>query len=498
MSNQPLTEFGYSAGYQRQEANLDVHKLLSYFPKWSLSNKSYLSNAAKIFSPVNDGIENIYFDSEAIVYNNIAIAPDFETPSSCYRSVYTDLKQSHTTTVANIVNTGSVKISSLMNAPITKVLASEDVNGLEVYEFEYDPNEYGVARPLKVLNLDCVLYIKQAQDFTETEYPFIVEVSGHTVAGDYITESITIASPHVYATHNRFKIITAINSTYRLTVSNRLNLSDSHSYTNYGRVKRAASISGGLFEPIIDKTENSLSVNGFTDSSVIDIFRFNSVDMSHLYVSNYMDVIGYANSKLYVGKLHLPVELNLNINSSYNNNQFVYVDSETSIIGESVQFTINLDNIKEIFGDNYIQILVERGSDKTYITDEVYGVADSNTWINQSVKKSSIVFTVPLEDNTPILVRLYVAHLEEYFCAGTILPQVHYKIFNTNDLTGIDEDYEPLLLLNNKLMLLDRVETGVCSPVDYYPVYKELSIIRDGFTYDDVYIYTLTDFVITG
>lgn len=498
MSNQLLTEFGFTPGYTRQESNLDAHKLLSYFPKWSLSYKSYISNASKIFNPINDGIENLYFDNEAILYNNIAIAPDFETPSSCYRSLYVDNKSSYTTNLGTIVNVGAAKVGSLMNAPISKVYKGDDIYGLEFYVAEYDPAIYPAIRPFKIFNFDYVLYIKHVDEFANIDYPFLVDIFGHNVDGEYITERIEIAGPYVYASHNKFKVIMRIESKYKIQISSYLNLGEDHSYTNYARPKRTCGIAGRLFEPIFNIEESSISVNGFTDSSIVDVFRFNSVPMSYMYVSNYMDVIGYRENKLYVGKLHLPIEMNMDINSSYNNNQFVYVDTETSIIGESVQFVINIANIQEIFGDNYIQILVERGDDKTYITDEVYGVSDSNTWINQSVKKSNIVFNVPLEDYRPIIVKLYIAHLEEYFCAGTILPLIHYKIFNTNNLTDMIENHVPLAIVNNKLYLLDREVTGVCLPIDHYPVYKELSIVRDGFTYDDNYIYTLNDFEITG
>lgn len=456
-------------------------------PRWSSAHSVETSNFAKVFSPVSTALMGIYFNIEDAILNNVVNY----IPSECDTTIYTMINKYDdeiiTGSFGTIYKLGEANTSQLSDAPISGIILNDEF----IFDnyFQYIHTDYTSVVSQLFINSN-VLYIKHNDTFSELEYPITVKLSGITEYNIYITEEISINGPYVYATDASFKLLHKVECKYSLAISNHIDLSEDHNYAIPNVNKKIFTRAGELFDPIIEYADTSLVLNYFNGDSIVDEYLFQTIELDYLFLSAVNDVIGYANNQLYAGKLHIPVELNLNVNSSYNNNQFIYADQTTSIVGDNIRFVVNLENIREIFGDEYIQIVIEHDGDKTFIKQDITGSSDDNTWINQIALGNQIAFSLSVADEKPIVVKVYINNYDEYMCAGTYVAQVHYRIFPI-EVSGSEKQ---LIIYNNKLCILTNTSTSECPIFDNKPLYRSVNFIRDAFTVDSNNIYTQFDF----
>lgn len=144
-----------------------------------------------------------------------------------------------------------------------------------------------------------------------------------------------------------------------------------------------------------------------------------------------------------------------------------------------------------MFQDAYIQVIIENDGNKTFLDQAISGTLNDNTWINQAIFGDSIVFSIPISNNSPIIVKLYINGFDQYLAAGCIVNQIHYREFA---IPGVFEGSDQLIIKNNKLCIMMSQNTDTCSAFYGIPVYHEVDIIRDGYTLDANNIYTQFDF----
>lgn len=479
---------GVTPNYVRQVSNMDYARLMSYMPKWSAANFVETSNFSKVFSPIGRLLTGAYFNIETCIANNVVNYMPTEIATKVYSAVNIGYTSPYTTIAhGDIYGIGEAITTELADAPISGLIFDDGF----FFEDKYSQAFAATEDVAKVFINSNILYITISDAYDTIEYPAKIIISGITEFGTYIDELIYVSGPYTYATKASFKMLSRIESDYNVVVANFIDLSSTHAYTISGVNKKIFTNTGEIFEPIIDYDNNKLFINVFDGNSIVDEYVFNTMQMDYLFVSGSQDVIGYKESKLYCGKLHIPIEEQLNVNSSYNNNDFVYSNKQSSYIGDEVKFTIHLENIREVFQDAYIQVIIENDGNKTFLNQAISGTLNDNTWVNQVALGDSIVFSIPISNNSPITVKLYINGFDQYLAAGCIVNQIHYREFAT---PGIFEGINQLVIRNNKLCIMMSQNTDTCSAFNGIPVYHEVDIIRDGYTLDANNIYTQFDF----
>lgn len=490
MSN-PILYTGVTANYTRQISNMDYSRLMAYMPKWSAANFVETSNFTKIFAPIGKTLTGMYFNMEESIANNVVEYLPTECLSSLYVAVDHDYETTYNTLAHGAIHRlGEAITSQLSDAPISGIVLGDGF----FFNEKYTETFTGTLAINQLFLNSNILYLQVTDSLDVSDYPIRIIVSGITEYGIHIDEEVEILGPHTYATKAAYKVINRIESEYTVQISNFIDLATTHSYVVLDVNKKIFTRSGALFEPIIDYDANKLFINHFNGNAIVDEYIFDTEEMDYLFVSASEDVIGFKSGELYCGKLHIPVELQLDVNSSYNNNDFIYLDKTNTYIGDTVVATIDLTNIREIFGNEYIQVIVESNGQKVFISQNINGTFDDNTWINQATLGDKIVFSTPITDTNPIVMKLYINGFDQYLAAGVYVSQIHYRKFA---IDGIESGTNQLLIRNNKLCILTEHNTSDCDQFDGLPIYNEISLIRDGYTIDNNNIYTQFDFGLT-
>ncbi len=487
MSNTVLYT-GVTANYERQLSNMDYSRLMAYMPKWSAANFVETSNFAKIYAPVAQTLTGIYFNMEDYIANSVVEY----LPTECISAIYTAVNRDYGTTYSTLAHgaiyqVGEAITSKLSDSPISGIVLDD----LFFFNEKYSSVFTGTSSIGQLFINSNVIYIQVTDSIDVSDYPIRVIISGITEHGLHIDEEIEVTGPYTYSTKGAYKMLSRIESGYTIHISNFIDLSSRHSYIVADVNKKIFTKRGALFEPIIDYDATKLFINNFNGNSIVDEYIFDTEELDYLFVSASEDVIGFKDDELYCGKLHIPVELQLNVNSSYNNNDFIYLDKTSTYIGDEVVVTIDLGNIREIFGNEYIQVVIESDEQRVFLSQVMSGTFDDNTWINQSVLSDKIVFSTPIPNTNPIVFKLYVSGFDQYFAAGICVNKIHYRKFA---ISGISNGDNQLIIRNNKLCIFIQDSNSNCTQFDNLPLYKEISFIRDGYTVDNNNIYTQFDF----
>jgi hypothetical protein len=454
--------------FYRDQLNTDTMRLMSYLPKWSSANKNFLSNFSKVNSPYGDTISNMFFDMANIITVNLSTESFFEYPTALYSSVLVSPPLYIKIDNKNFENIGYAKSSSILNYPISSIKEEKIVypsklsfikNRAEVFDG-------------KLLSKDCIIYIQPTSAISNPE---IITIFGFNSEGSEISESLVLINTNAISTKLKYKFITDISSNVDLKVSTYISTDSCHSFrSSLLHPKRIANNNGAFFDPVINIDVNSIEINqelGLNKSTIRRFYCENNID--NLFVSNLMDILYLSGGRLFAAKPRLRVETPIDINSSYNNNDVVYIDNSSPIIGEVVNFTIDINKAANIFDSENIQILVTHGDNKYFVTQDVGLSTSKDTWIKLSNRKANISFGFPINDLDDITVKVYSYGFASYFCAGS-----HVDYINSYHLM---DNVDDMIIFNNKLV------------VEKDSQFFELKPSRLCFVYDDSYIYTDTN-----
>lgn len=479
---------GVTANYERQLSNMDYSRLMAYMPKWSAANFVETSNFTKIFAPIGKTLTGIYFNMEDHIANSVVEY----LPTECISAIYMAVNHGYGTTYntlehGTIHQVGEAVTSKLSDSPISGIILDD----LFFFNEKYNSVFSGTSSISQLFINSNVLYIQVTDSIDVSDYPIRVIISGITEHGLHIDEEVEVTGPYIYSTKGAYKMLNRIESNYTIRVSNFIDLSSRHSYIVADINKKMFTRGGVLFEPIIDYDATKLFINNFNGNSIVDEYIFDTEELDYIFVSASEDVIGFKNGELYCGKLHIPVELQLDVNSSHNNNDFIYLDKTSTYIGDNVVVTVDLGNVREIFGNEYIQVVIESNGQRVFLSQLMNGTFDDNTWINQSILSDKIMFSTPIPNTNPIVFKLYVSGFDQYFSAGICVNKIHYRKFA---ISGISNGDNQLIIRNNKLCIFAQDSDSNCLQFDNLPLYREISFIRDGYTVDNNNIYTQFDF----
>lgn len=454
--------------YPRDQLNTDINRFMSYMPKWSSANKNFLSNYCKVNAPLADTISNMFFDMACISVSNISSEPFFEYPTELYASVHVDEPIYAEKDSIKYENAGYVNAASILNYPITRIV-SEDRGFVSKISFVINANSNFQGT---LLSKNSIVYVKPLVQVSELKF---IEIFGLDENGNDIHESLSIVNSNIVASKFKYKYIRDIYADMDVKVSTYIDTSSEHVFrSGILPPKRIANQFGAFFDPIISVVDNTVEFSeelGLNKSTVRRFSVENQID--NLFVTNLLDIIYLSEGDLYACKPRLRVEAKVNINSSYNNNDIVYVDNASPKIGESIYFTVDTDKALAAFDSTQIQVCVIHGEDQFFITQSVGQSLSKDTWIELANRKSNITFGLPVIDDKDIVVKVYGYGFMSYFCAGGHVDQI--------DSYKIAEDVDDFFIYNNSLY------------IERNDLFYKPKLSRLCFTFDNSFIYTDTD-----
>ncbi len=456
--------------YPRDKLNTDINRFMSYMPKWSSANKNFLSNYAKITAPLADTISNLFFDMSAMAVANTSTEPFFEYPTELYQSVRVGKPIFVEQDQFKYENVGYVHASSILNYPITRII-SEQLGYVSKISLNVVAGSYFSGT---LLSKNSILYIKPVNKIDDIVY---VDIYGRDDRGNDLYERLFFTNTNTISSKFKYRYIKDVYTNIDINVSTYINTSLSHSFlSSILPPKRIANLKGAFFDPVVSISDDTIEFDEELGLNRSTVRRFSvEHNIENIFVTNLLDIIYLSNKTLYSSKPRLRVESKVSINSSYNNNDIVYVDNISPKIGESVYFTVDTAKALSAFDSTQIQICVIHGEDQFFITNDVGQSASKDTWINLANRKSNISFGLPIVDDKDIVVKVYGYGFMSYFCAGG-----HIDIIDSYKIADNVDDF---IIYNNGLY------------IERDGAYYKPKLSRSCFAYDDSFIYTDVDLV---
>ena len=452
--------------FNREMSNLDSTRMMTYLPKWASGYRNVLSNYAKLTMPISNTISNIREEVNNICVANINTESFFEYPSEIYRSIIVGDPIYAKLDNEIYENIGQLKFACITNYPFGKVKSIDKSQCVMISK----DIESAVNNRL-FIGSDSIIYITPKENTTSQK---TIQIFGCNSNGDEIHEDIVINNSNTVATKFKYSFIVNIESEINLNVSTYIDCENVFSFTSeLLPTKRIVNEDGIYFDPIIKRDNGYIEFVNQNGYMLNTVRRFNIGNYDKIFITNLLDVITLKDKKLYCCKPSLFIDPNIEINSSFNNNDIIDVDNTNPVIGEIVNFTINISKALEIFDSTKIQIQISNGSSTGYVSSNI-AYTDSDSWIDLSNRKSNISFGMPIENNNSIIVRVYAYGFSSYLCAGVQVNSLNpIQIYD-----GIDD----IFIYNNKLF-------GIIDGVNY-----KINLSRSCFVTNGSYMYTDIDF----
>ena len=390
------------SGIKRKRNNLELHKILSNFPKWSFANQSFLSNAAKISEPIfNRLMETQAYAINMTAANMINAHETTEFLSTMYTSSFAREPLEVITDVGIFQHSGHVLENWFDSYPITNayLLKSKAFN----YSYQYVPTETFNRLSLP---FETKLYVTLT-DNVERD----VTIVGINSKGQPIKETVNILPQVSSCTMNKYKAVIGIYADASFDISSYPKTDSYRSgYIDYKRIVDKA---GDYFEPsfVIDGIDRNTIVvkNAFKDE-----YRFTTDHIIDKFVvTENLDILYISEQSLYACKPFLDTRLNLGLNSTFNNNTICNVNSEDSVMGENIIFTINIDRIKSLSDVFYLKL------NDSYI-DLLGNVLTTRKAFKAHQLPSAARFSKTKSNNEPYILSIEIENIQEVYKCGVV------------------------------------------------------------------------------
>lgn len=453
---QELTPYRYN--------NLDIHRFLSNFPVWSSAHKNYFSNSSKMISPILEGVSLSldYFDS-VVENNNTLDQIHFgykEYDHYIYSSRIPKILRTEHGFGYYIGEDGQISLESV---PISK-FETKDSYPYSLKEYVYD----GTSHPSNlVFDFENNIFIQS--DEASIINPVLFVVYGLNKKGETVSEEIALLSRVATESLNKYLVIYSIMTEARsFKVSNHLDCVSELSYTlNIGLAKRISSpLSGDYFEPRFEVDGTSLRILNASKNSIAEEFTFHLENVPEkIFISNLLDVVYLYNDTLYSGKLMLDYYSIDSVNSTTNNNPFVFIDDENTPVGGSFITTVDIGKLSSELGSSNLSISLKNEDDTLYLQQDGTFSALQNDWIPTTNLRNKVTFSTLVQNTSPYIIELKIDNRPDEFIAINYQNVINEKVVleNTSKLFFYNKD------------LWTKLTTGECP-------HKILDPIRLGYT----------------
>lgn len=401
---------------KRKRSNLELHRWLSYMPKWSFANKSHLSSYAKLSDFSYLSLTDIA--SKPIIKSAINMTNAIDTIDYNRYNYQLPVHKSTKLVVSDVgvcENIGHSDYVSFDSYPITNCYITEG----KIYSYEY---EYNTDDSFQRFNLpiECFLYLT-SYDNTEDD----VTIVGLDKNGVLIKDKFKLHPRISHKSINKYKAVIGV---YSRTSFNISTTSKSDSYiTGYIDSKRIVDIDGNYFEPFFKQDELDPTVLNITKDNGIDIYKFRvNKTIDKFVVTENLDLFFVSDNTLYSAKMYLDVALNAGITPTYNNNDICQSVYDNVMDGEYIEIDINTKNIEKI--GKYFSIKMNNGNNEIWFNKN--GL-ETNTreLINVKECHNKIVIRKQKLNNLPYIFTVFVNEIKEVFQSGIIDNNIEtYKI----------------------------------------------------------------------
>lgn len=395
------------SGIKRKQDNLELYRWLSYAPKWSFANKSFLSNYSKLTSGIYNYVKNI--EAKPIycaAYNYVNSQDTFDFNPYIFKKPIVKVPKEVITNMGVFEYIGQNNVQSINSYPITNMYL-EEVKPL-VFEYEYDTDqEFSRFKLSKNVSLYITLTDNIEADVT---------IVGLDADGKLIKDSIHILPRISHKTVMKYSAVIGIYSSVSLVIST---MSKSDSYVSgYIDYKRITDMSGDYFEPFFSvdiEDPNVLCVKKLDER---DVYKFRlEREIDKFVVTENLDILYISNNILYSAKPYFDVAANLNINSTYNNNDICSVAYDDVTDGDNINFIINTSAISGI--TKLFTVKIENGASTQYLSGNQLLVADK-TSISTNGIRSKVQFSIQKLNKDPYIVSIQCEGIREVFQCGVI------------------------------------------------------------------------------
>lgn len=448
---------------KRKRSNLELHRWLSYMPRWSFAHKSHLSSYAKLsdysYSLITDIGAKSIIKSATNMHNAIETVDYNEYNYSL--PVYKKTKLA-ISDVGKCENIGPIEYTTFDQYPVSGCYLEED--SLINYKYEFNTDEsferFSIPR-------ECFLYLTSVDNNEDT-----IKIVGLNKKGQLVTDSLKLHPRISHKTINKYKAVIGIYSKSSFIIST---LSESDSYiTGYIDSKRITDMEGNYFEPFFSVDSIDPTVLNITKDNGIDVYKFKvGHPIDKFVVTENLDLFFISNQILYSAKMYLDVSINIGITSTYNNNDICDSNYEKVTDGDYIEIDINVNNIRKI--GNHFSISFSNGAYKKWLTKEGLESSD-RVIIDASTCANNLLIKKQKLNSEPYLFSTHIENIKEVFQAGVI--------DNNIDVYKICEDIYDIQIYNGHIYIMstktseDRSEENVLDEVVSKLVDENLNLIN--------------------
>ncbi|RLA68392.1 MAG: hypothetical protein DRQ78_00780 [Epsilonproteobacteria bacterium] len=453
-------------------SNMDIHRFLSYFPKWSSSHVNFFSNSSKFLSPQLEPISFMMDGVDSFMANNNTV---MENVSFGYRTERIKLLTIDTpkyirTEHGYCVNLGTVSTASLDGIVINAI---EKVPAQKIDKVSY--TIFAGEQEIRLITAST-LYLKhdiESNTKPDTEY---VLINGIDKYGNFITEKVLLNVFVPVETINEFLVVKRITGNSSAVIMSNYIESDITYLDKTLIDKRITDDNGIYFTPQFEVYDTTLLIKNSNKFSKPEEWKFKlPFEPDTVLVTNLLDVLMLKDNRLYSSKLMLDYYELSPPSSSVNNNSFIFVEDENAEVGTSSSITINTELLRSESLATNIQISIENNNIKQYLNKSGALTTEPNTWIPMNSTGNRIVVTINIDNTEP-----YIMELTD----NTRSESYHAMIYQ-NKITPIliDEDVNSIFFHNKDL----HIENIASLSYTAKP-------IRLGFITDDRYSYIQHEF----
>ena len=421
-------------------SNMDIHKPLSLFPRWSSAYKEHISNASKFLSPILTPLAYIASDVDSILASSKkdGLHTPFGYPNGVYQSIILQDPVYIDTEHGPCTNYGSGAYMSLEHLQVGTIrlhpAAATQRVALDIL-------------PDDMLNLVLTKSSRLYLSLIE-EVVLSVSITGIAHDGMHTTEVLDLFGSSRIETMNSYKIITAIDSSgVGVRISNVLSgdTGDVSSIMTSQLLPRMVSSVGNYFMPKYIQDENSLYISNGSLVSSTDLYKFDmGMVPDKLLINNLLDGIMLKDNALYSFKLSLDYSTVSLYSSNTNNNAFVTMEDPYTSIGSQATAVVNSSALLAEGLEGSMKISILHNDTRSYLTMDGILAAEP-TWIPLLAVDRRIVLPFSIEDAAPYTVIVELDSRRESYSAMT----------RTNSLGAIKlmDDISDIHMFNQQLII---------------------------------------------
>ena len=465
--------------------NLSTSILTKYFAKWSSPYSNKLSNMAKLILPFSSIINsNIYKMANLL---GIRYRPTLLETSEYEYRINTFGKYSEVLSEINKIKYKDGRVESVGKTSLKDVGQYDDISfnmfpitGCILNEIDISPDRdiytEDIAIGESILDFTfatpCRVYLSATRGQQEDISVFIY---GNDIAGNVISEEFTSKTSTTFETFHKYKNIYKVVSNCECQVSNSVNLSINHHIeSNVAPYRLITNRAGDFIDPSVRYSAGQISIIDKSSFNKEEIVRIDAgTNLKKIYLTMNSEIIALDDSGwINTYKPSLPYSEIGEINGSLNNNEYIYVEDEVSVIGEAISCRVYAHKIAERFRSTNIKVSIRNGDAVYFLNKNGYLTQDTNSWIDIVRSADILNVSVICDNNLPYVFSVNTDNSKEVFLAAAYQDNP-----NRNMIIGGISD---MFLYNGEIVVKRDNKFFIFQPYRHsYATYDEDEIILD-------------------